>query len=76
MPSDTMPPTGTTTTPTLESLSNPTQPAKLAADDGDSDDLFGNRVAVSGDGTTALIGAYWDEGPNGEVAGSAYVFDM
>ena len=44
---------------------------KLLADDGDGFDDFGS-VAVNGD--TALIGASGDEDPNGEDAGSAYVF--
>ncbi|WP_277543585.1 hypothetical protein [Haloarcula laminariae] len=52
-----------------------TQRTKLAANDGDSGDNFGFSVAVSGDGTTAIIGAYNDEDPNGSSAGSAYVFD-
>ncbi len=52
-----------------------TQQAKLAADDGDGDDSFGGSVALSNDGTTALIGADADEDPNGERAGSAYVFE-
>ena len=51
------------------------QQAKLVADDGDRKDEFGNSVAVSGDGTTALVAAVGDENPNGEDAGSAYVFD-
>lgn len=51
------------------------QQAKLTADDGDGDDWFGNSVALSGDASTAVVGAYRDEDPNGEVAGSAYVFD-
>jgi hypothetical protein len=51
------------------------QQAKLTADDGDSGDGFGFSVAVSDDGTTALISAIWDEDPNGDEAGSAYVFD-
>ena len=51
------------------------QQAKLAADDGDSDDRFGDSVVLSSDGSTALIGASGDEDPNGEGAGSAYVFE-
>lgn len=53
---------------------------KFAADDGDSHDQFGNSVAVSGDGSTVLVGAATDEDPNGagsdagSGAGSAYVF--
>lgn len=47
---------------------------KLIPTDGDSEDLFGRSVAVSSDGTTALVGAPGDEDPNGKSAGSAYVF--
>lgn len=50
------------------------QVAKLAADDGDSRDHFGAAVGLSGDGTTALVGADRDEDPNGEQAGSVYVY--
>lgn len=49
-----------------------TQVAKLAAADGDEQDLFGWSVAVSG--TTAVVGARDDEDPHGEDGGSAYVF--
>jgi hypothetical protein len=49
---------------------------KLAPEDGDSDDAFGDAVGVSSDGTTAVIGAFGDEDPNGEQAGSAYVFQL
>ncbi|WP_277543763.1 FG-GAP repeat protein, partial [Haloarcula laminariae] len=52
-----------------------TQQAKIAADDGDSDDDFGASVALSSDSPTALIGASNDEDPNGDQAGSAYVFE-
>jgi hypothetical protein len=48
--------------------------AVLRATDGDADDYFGSVVTISGDGTTAVISAPWDEDPNGELAGSAYVF--
>ncbi|QSG16299.1 FG-GAP repeat protein [Halapricum desulfuricans] len=54
----------------------PSQISKFAADDGESLDFFGRSVAVSSDGTTALIGAYHDDDPNGEDAGSAYVFKL
>ena len=37
------------------------------------DDLFGNSVAVSG--TTAVVGAFWDDPGGIEDAGTAYVFD-
>jgi hypothetical protein len=49
------------------------QQAKLVPDDGDEGDRFAADVAVSGDGATAVIGAQFDEEPNG--AGSAYVFN-
>ncbi|AXG10858.1 hypothetical protein [Haloplanus rubicundus] len=50
------------------------QQAKLIPDDGDSEDSFGDAVALSRE--TALIGAHYDEAPNGNTAGagSAYVF--
>jgi len=51
-----------------------TQQQKLVADDGDSEDWFGRSMALSNDGTTALIGAMGYEGPTGEQVGSAYVF--
>jgi len=47
------------------------QQAKLTANDGSAGDLFGIRVAVSGN--TVLIGAARDDGL-GENSGSAYVF--
>jgi hypothetical protein len=50
------------------------QQAKLVAEDGDGGDEFGESVALTGDGATALVGASADEDPNGEDAGSAYVF--
>jgi len=50
---------------------NWTQEQKLLASDGAYSDRFG--YAVSLDGDTALIGAYWDN-DNGEHSGSAYVF--
>ncbi|MEE8154748.1 MAG: FG-GAP repeat protein [Phycisphaerales bacterium] len=48
------------------------QIAKLLADDGASEDLFGFSVAISG--TTAIVGALWDD-DNGIDSGSAYLFD-
>jgi hypothetical protein len=50
------------------------QQAKLAPEDGDEHDQFGTSVAVSGDGSTAIIGAQGHDDPNGRLAGSAYVF--
>jgi len=47
--------------------------AKLDPDDGDSYDKFGNVVAIDGD--TIVVGAGHDEDPNGNLAGSAYVFE-
>lgn len=53
-----------------------TQRTKITPDDGDSDDFFGDTVALSNDGTTAVIGAFGDENPNEKNAGTAYVFTM
>jgi len=50
------------------------QQAKITADDGNSGDVFGGSVALTDDGSNALIGAWDDEDPNGERVGSAYVF--
>ena len=50
-----------------------TQQAKLTAPDGAASDQFGFSVSISSDGTTALIGAYGDDGI-GADSGSAYVF--
>ncbi|WP_123536703.1 hypothetical protein [Halosimplex salinum] len=49
-----------------------THEAKLLPDDGDESDAFGESVALRGD--TALVGAEHDEEPNGEDAGSAFLF--
>jgi hypothetical protein len=50
-----------------------TQRAKFAPENGDGDDLFGTAVDLAGG--TALVSAVRDEDPNGEQAGSAYVFE-
>ncbi len=48
------------------------QIAKLLADDGATSDVFGWSVAISG--ATAIVGA-WADDDNGNVSGSAYLFD-
>jgi len=48
------------------------QMAKLLPSDGASYDFFGTSVAISG--TTAIVGAHWDD-DNGGDSGSAYLFD-
>lgn len=53
---------------------NWSQQQKLTADDGDTLDYFGSSVALDND--TAIIGAPGDEDPNGDDAGSAYVFTL
>ena len=50
-----------------------TQQAKLTASDGAARDYFGCSVAVSGDGSTAVIGAYSDY-DRVVLVGSAYIF--
>jgi hypothetical protein len=52
------------------------QQAELVASDGDSEDQFGAPVEIAGRGSTAVIGAGLDDDPNGEDAGSAYVFSL
>ncbi|MFT4922328.1 MAG: hypothetical protein ACI8XM_001542, partial [Haloarculaceae archaeon] len=51
------------------------QSNKLPTPDDDSKDNFAFSVAVSDDGSTALVGAHGDDDPNGEMGGSAYVFE-
>lgn len=48
---------------------------RLVPDDGDRKDFFGTAVVLSDDGTTAIVGAWNAEGPDGEETGSAYVFE-
>ncbi|WP_229122774.1 FG-GAP repeat protein [Halapricum desulfuricans] len=51
-----------------------TQQAKLVPENGDGGDSFGASVALSADGTVALVGAPQDETPHGNESGSVYVF--
>jgi hypothetical protein len=51
------------------------QEAKLLASDGASDDDFGKSVSISGDGTTALVGAAFDQ-DNGASSGSVYIYRL
>lgn len=46
---------------------------KLTASDGAGSDLFGSSVSISG--TTAIVGAFLDDNPGVNNAGSAYLFD-
>lgn len=50
------------------------QQAELIPDDGNPGDRFGTSVTISDDGRTTIVGAYADDGPDGENTGSAYVF--
>lgn len=50
------------------------QQAKINPTDGDPGDRFGASVALSDDGTTALIGAAEDASPGSEGQGSVYVY--
>lgn len=52
------------------------QQAKLTPDNSDRCDVFGGAVALADHGETAVIGAYWDDAPNGTKAGSVYVFEQ
>lgn len=51
-----------------------TQQARLSTTDTEGHDNF-SSVALSSDGTTALIGAHGDANPNETLAGSAFVFE-
>lgn len=68
-------PTGTPAEASTAASGEWAQRAKLLPDDGDGRDFFGASVAVSDDGSTAVVGAFGDEDPNGENAGVAYVFE-
>jgi hypothetical protein len=50
------------------------QGPKLTANDETMQGLFGDSVALSGDGNTALIGGQGDNGQHGEGVGAAWVF--
>jgi phage gpG-like protein len=56
---------------------NWTQQAKIVASDKEQDAQFGYSVAISGDGNTAIAGAWLDdlEGPNLNT-GAAYIFAL
>jgi hypothetical protein len=51
-----------------------TQQQKLSTPEGNRITFVGGAAALSSDGTTALIGAFSDEGPTGDRPGSVYVF--
>ncbi len=51
-----------------------TQQAKLEASDAAAGDYFGITVDLDDDGTTAIVGAYFETNANGMNSGSAYVF--
>ena len=55
-------------------LSVPTEEATLLASDGAAVDLLGWSVALSADGSRALVGAHGDDTAGGADAGSARVF--
>ena len=50
------------------------QTQKLTASDGAGSDYFGYSVSISGDGLTAIVGAYRDD-DKGSNSGSAYIFN-
>lgn len=51
------------------------QQAKLLAEGGESNGQFGSAVALSADGTLALLGDYLDDTDTGENSGSVSVFE-
>ena len=50
-----------------------TQQAKIQSSDIQGGDYFGRSDSISGDGNTALVGAYGED-TGGSVAGAAYIF--
>lgn len=54
---------------------NPPAETKLTASDAATGDNFGESVSLSGDGSTALVGAYLDDDA-GSGSGSAYVYEL
>lgn len=79
IPSATISPTRTNTLEPTETDADTQQSTDTAGNlkidprDGDQQDFFGFSVAI--ENSTALIGAIRDEDPNGQDAGSAYVFE-
>lgn len=57
----------------LMSVETGRQTMKLTASDGQSNDWFGNAVAID-DGVIA-VGALWNDNENGNNAGAVYLFD-
>jgi hypothetical protein len=53
-----------------------TQQTKLLASDRDSNDFFGQSVALSADGSTAIVGAYAESTSPNSFNGAAYVFTL
>ena len=53
-----------------------TQTAELTASDPTGTDYFGSGVALSADGTSALVGAPLHAVSDGSIAGAAYVFNQ
>jgi len=51
------------------------QETKLLASDGAASDFFGTSVSISGDGITAIVGAFGDD-DNGSDSGSAYMYTL
>ena len=50
-----------------------TEQAKIQASDSEASDYFGYSVSISGDGNTAIVGA-WQEDTGATGAGAAYIF--
>ncbi len=55
-------------------VSTSTYTAELVASNGAGSDFFGNSVALSGDSTTALVGAYSKTVGSNSAQGAAYVY--
>lgn len=51
------------------------QEAKLTASDAEDDDQLGRSIAMSADGSTVVVGAYWKDG-SGTNRGVVYVYEV
>jgi hypothetical protein len=59
---------------TTLSLAQYIEKQKIIAADGAASDWFGQAIEFSGDGSTMIVGALYDNDPNLKDCGSAYIF--
>jgi len=56
-------------------MTTSTYTAKLTASDGAQEDYFGQSVSISGDGSTALVGAHGVDDGTSTSVGAAYIYE-